>query len=161
MEHIDHLMFLMDDAFDPAFGEAWTRRQIEDALLIGNCHYLLIAPDGEVIMPSAAIPHDHAEIAGFALSRQGYDEEELLLFAVRPKYRRRGLGRRLLDAMFSQARRHGSKRMLLEMREGNPAGLLYVSCGFEAIGQRRDYYRTPDGNRLNGITFALELAPDF
>jgi len=160
MDDIDHLMSVMEDAFDPAFGEAWTRRQIEDALVIGNCHYLLIAPEGRIILPGAAEPHDCPEIAGFALSRQGYDEEELLLFAVRPKYRRLGYGRRMLDAVFSQARKHGSKRMLLEMREGNPAGLLYVSCGFEAIGERRDYYRTRDGNRLNGITFARELDAD-
>ena len=44
-DDIDRIMAVMAAAFDPAFGEAWNRRQLEDALLVGNCHYLLIASD--------------------------------------------------------------------------------------------------------------------
>ena len=46
-DDIDRIMAVMVAAFDPAFGEAWNRRQVEDALLLGNCHYLLIAENGE------------------------------------------------------------------------------------------------------------------
>ena len=38
LDDLDRLRAVMTAAFDPAFGEAWTRRQVEDALLIGNCH---------------------------------------------------------------------------------------------------------------------------
>ena len=36
----------MEAAFDPAYGEAWTRRQVGDALVLPNTHYLLCGPDG-------------------------------------------------------------------------------------------------------------------
>ena len=40
-------MAVMNAAFDPAFGEAWNRRQVEDALLLGQSHYALLAAHGE------------------------------------------------------------------------------------------------------------------
>ncbi|MDE8652596.1 GNAT family N-acetyltransferase [Novosphingobium album (ex Liu et al. 2023)] len=150
-DDIDRLMDVMHAAFDPAFGEAWTRRQIEDALLIGNCHYLLINPQGSPAEPGE-------ETAGFSLTRYGYEEEELLLFAVQPKYRRLGLGRIMLQTVFDRARERGAGRIILEMRKGNPAQYLYAACGFQPVGERRDYYRTPDGHRIDAITFAHDLA---
>jgi GNAT superfamily N-acetyltransferase len=86
-DDIDRLMAIMAVSFDPNFGEAWTRRQVEDALVIGNCHYHLIGPGKGDLAPG-----DPA--AGFFLSRAGFDEEELLLFAVDPAWRRQGIGRR-------------------------------------------------------------------
>jgi [ribosomal protein S18]-alanine N-acetyltransferase len=150
-DHVDHIMAVMAAAFDPAFGEAWNRRQVEDALLVGNCHYLLIAPDGTV--PKGDVP-----IAGFCLSRAGYQEEELLLFAVDPIHRRRGLGRQLLDYFAEAARTRGARQLLLEMRRGNPAESLYRSFGFSPIGERRNYYRLPNGDQFDAITFVREIA---
>jgi ribosomal-protein-alanine N-acetyltransferase len=51
----------------------------------------------------------------------------------------------------------GAKQLLLEMRRGNPAEALYRDFGFVPIGERRNYYRTPDGTRIDAITFALRL----
>lgn len=144
---IDKLMQVMDAAFDPQFGEAWNRRQIEDALMIGRCQYLLV--DGAGGRPA----HD-APAAGFWLSRTGFDEEELLLFAVAPQFRRKGLGRILLDELFRSASARGVSRIFLEMRANNPADSLYRNCGFLPVGRRKDYYRTSDGNRLDAITFS-------
>lgn len=97
---MDRLMAVMTGAFDPAFGEAWTRRQVEDALVIGNCHYLLVDDAGQAPAPGAAA-------CGFSLSRTGFGEEELLLFAVDPEHRRRGLGR---DHARSTVARRGRAR---------------------------------------------------
>ena len=149
-DDLDRLMTVMAVAFDPEFGEAWTRRQVEDALLIGNCQYALIGADGEE--PQPGIP-----AAGFFLSRAGFDEEELLLFAVDPAWRRRGLGRVLLKRLASDARNRGARRLLLEMRRGNPAEALYRDFGFHPIGERRNYYRTRNGQTIDAITFAHEL----
>jgi ribosomal-protein-alanine N-acetyltransferase len=152
-EDIDRIMAVMASAFDPAFGEAWTRRQVEDALLIGNCHYLLVAPGG-------GEPGTDGKTAGFCLSRAGFEEEELLLFAVAPPYRRGGLGWTMLERLAEQARGRGASRLLLEMRDGNPAESLYRRYGFEPIGRRPDYYRTPGGNRIDAVTFAKVLETD-
>lgn len=149
-DDLDRLMAVMVTAFDPAFGEAWTRRQVEDALLIGNCHYELICAAGHE-------PEPGEPAVGFFLSRTGFEEEELLLFAVDPAWRRRGLGLALLERLVEGARARGAHRLLLEMRRGNPAEALYLRFGFIPIGQRPNYYRGQDGQTIDAITFAHDI----
>lgn len=149
-DDVDSLMAIMAAAFEPYYGEAWTRRQIEDALIIGNCHYLLVNENGHAV-------GNRETAAGFALSRTGYEEEELLLFAVLPNCRRKGIGSTLLTQLCSAAKIRGARRLLLEMRQGNPAEALYRSFGFQSIGKRPDYYRMQDGSRCDAITFACDI----
>lgn len=152
-DDIDRIMAVMQAAFDPTYGEAWTRRQVEDAMVVGNCHYLLISSDGGKPLPGEPA-------AGFSLSRAGYLEEELLLFAVSPLFRRRGLGRRMLEHLARAARVRGAHRLLLEMRRGNPAETLYRGFGFAPVGVRPNYYRMANGERLDAITFAMPLVTE-
>lgn len=149
-DDLDRLMAVIQAAFDPAYGEAWTRRQVEDALLIGSSSYGLIDAAGNWPQPGTPV-------AGFFLARQGYEEEELLLIAVVPEHRRSGLAAALLNQFASKAALRGAKRLLLEMRRGNPAEPLYRNHGFVQIGERRNYYRTPGGEKLDAVTFARDL----
>ncbi|MFC3173838.1 GNAT family N-acetyltransferase [Novosphingobium bradum] len=142
----------MHTAFDPEYGEAWSRRQVEDALILGNCHYLLAGENGEAPPPDAPA----RDIAGFSLSRSGFGEEELLLFGVAPRFRRRGVGHRLLERFAAAAHGRGAHRLLLEMRRGNEAESLYLRHGFRPVGLRRNYYRTLSGPRIDAITFARD-----
>ena len=153
-DDVDRIMQVMQGAFDPEYREAWTRRQIEDALLIGNSHYLLAGPDGE--RPPAAFNPDYP-VAGFAMSRVTLDEEELLLFAVLPAFRRCGIGTRLLERCAENAKKRGITRILLEVRRGNTAEALYRSHGFAPIGVRPKYYTTLGGDRIDAITFERRL----
>jgi len=148
-DDIDRIMAVMTAAFDPAFGEAWNRRQLEDALVMGNCHYGLI---GE----AAEVPESGMAAAGFFLSRHGFEEEELLLFAVAPAFRRRGLASRLLERFIAEAAARGAGSLFLEMRADNPAEHLYRRHGFLPVGRRAGYYRTPTGARLDAVTFVRE-----
>ena len=152
-DDVDRIMAVMDCAFDPEFGEAWSRRQVEDSLVLGNCHYLLAGLDGHA--PQAGSPP--AETAGFAMTRSSPGEEELLLFAVQPQLRGRGIGDTLLWRFAQDARKRGAQRLLLEMRRGNPAESIYRRHGFLPVGVRKEYYRTISGPRLDAITFACEL----
>lgn len=149
-EDIDRIMLVMSAAFDPAFGEAWSRRQVEDALLIGNCHYFLV--NG-----SCRPAKSDEEAVAFSLTRTGSDEEELLLFAVNPKYRRRGIGLFIIENIVAAARSRGAKRLILEMRRDNPAESLYRKIGFRPIGMRPDYYRQTDGQCIDAITFECAI----
>ena len=150
LDEIDRIMAVMATAFDPAYGEAWNRRQIEDALLSGHCHVALIAQDG-------APPAGGEEAVGFALLRTLLDEEELLLFAIAPRWRQRGLGAMLLGRVIADARSRGMVRMMLEMRAGNSAESLYRRFSFIPVGKRAKYYRAPNGELLDAITFACNL----
>ncbi|MFN3469140.1 MAG: GNAT family N-acetyltransferase [Novosphingobium sp.] len=146
---IDWLMAVMEAAFPPEYGEAWSRRQVCDALIVGNCHYGFIAADG------TENPSETNPAAGFFMGRRIVDEEELLLFAIAPAYRRQGLGHALLARFIADAQGHGMKRIFLEMRRGNPAGFLYAAHGFREIGIRPAYYRTPGGQRIDAVSHEL------
>ncbi len=149
-DDVDRIMEVMAAAFDPEYGEAWNRVQVEGALLAGNCHAILLGADG-------ASPVDDEEAAGFTLSRTTLDEEELLLFAVSPEFRRRGLGAKMLELLFRDCRARGIVHIHLEMRRGNPAERLYRAHGFEPVGERPNYYRTSSGTRIDAISFRYSL----
>lgn len=144
---LDHIMAVMEVAFDPAYGEAWTRRQVTDALAMANTHCLLAGPGGEPFSGAGIV-------AGFALSRGAADEEELLLIAVRPDCRGRGVGAALLTRFIVEARQRGAQRLFLEMREGNVAEHLYRRRGFREVGRRRNYYSSGRNGQYDALTFS-------
>lgn len=153
IDDLDRIMAVMDAAFDPAFGEAWTRRQVSDALVLPNTHYLLAGPDGRPAQTDRPV-------AGFALSRGAVDEEELLLIAVDPRHRGHGIGGMLLERFIAAARARGVTRLFLEMRDGNRAETLYRRHGFARVGRRRHYYRRGSGSPIDAITFARVDLPN-
>lgn len=140
---IDAVMGVMGRAFDPAFGEAWSRAQCLGMLALADSWLLLACEDGRAV--------------GFALGRLIVDDVELLLLAVEPAARGEGVGRELIERMAAQARAKGAGRLLLEMRADNPAQRLYEAAGFIAIGKRKDYYRRPDGMLSDAVTLARPI----
>lgn len=140
---LDEVMETMHAAFDPCFGEAWTRGQCAGILVLSGVWLLLARVDGRA--------------AGFALARVVLDEAELLLLAVPPSERRAGVGRMVLDAVADEARARGAVQLHLEMREGNPAYHLYCGAGFREIGRRSRYYRGRDGRIFDAITLSCPL----
>ncbi|GAA5052371.1 hypothetical protein GCM10023208_13130 [Erythrobacter westpacificensis] len=147
---LDAIMAVMEGAFDPRFGEAWTRRQVADSLTLRNVFFTLIDPAG-------AQDVDPDRVTGFALTRQVLDEEEILLIAVLPQHRGKGVGKQLLQEVIDRARNRSVTRVFLEMRDGNPAEHLYRGFGFEKIGHRAGYYRGAVGGPLDAITFAKDI----
>ena len=145
IDDVDRIRAVMQAAFDPAYGEGWNRRQVSDALLLPHTHYLL-AFDGE--------PSEGAKAIGFVMSRSAADEEELLLIAVSPDHRGRGIGSDLIERFIKAAQARGKARLFLEMREGNPAESLYRRAGFEPVGRRKNYYRSGAQGPLDAITYA-------
>ena len=148
-DDLDRIMAVLLAAFDPAYGEAWTRRQVGDALVLPHAHYLLAGIDGEA-------PGPDEPAIGFVLSRGAAGEEELLLIAVDPGYRGKGIGRKLMERFVAAATARGMDRLFLEMRDGNPADKLYRAMGFAPVGRRRQYYRAARNGPLDAITYARE-----
>ncbi len=147
---LNQIMAIMDSAFDPHWREAWTRQQVASSLILPNTHVITVDADGNLTTQGA-------EAAGFVLARRAAGEEELLLVAVEPSKRRRGLGLKLLKLFIENAKQHGSEKIFLEMRDANPAEALYRRCGFTPIGRRKSYYRTLDGSPVDAITFARDV----
>jgi ribosomal-protein-alanine N-acetyltransferase len=139
---LEAVMEVMEDGFDPAFGEAWTAPQCSGLLPMPGV-WLTLARDGN-------------EIAGFALSRIIADEAELLLLTVKQARQRQGVGQQLLDSFMRTATKRGATRLHLEVRDGNRAINLYKSAGFMEIGRRRRYYSGKDGQVYDALTLARE-----
>jgi ribosomal-protein-alanine N-acetyltransferase len=134
------VMDVMDDSFDPIFGEAWTAPQCAGLLPMPGVWLSLATEEGAVI--------------GFALSRVVAGEAELLLLAVTRSAQGRGVGRLLLDRFTLDAGTRGAGRLHLEVREGNHAVKLYTSAGFTEVGRRRNYYSGRDGQLYDALTLA-------
>lgn len=146
---LDAAMAVMEASFDPHWREAWSRAQLRDSLDMPSTFLLLADQGGQPVTTGRA--------AGFVLSRQALDEEELLLLAVHPEERGRGLGTALVGRYIAAAAGRGVKRIFLEMRANNPAQSLYRRCRFTPIGVRPGYYRTAGGQAIDAITFARRV----
>ena len=140
---IDLIEALMAQAFDPRFGEAWTRSQCLGVLALPGVRVLLAFLDDEP--------------AGFALTRAVVDEIELLLLATIPAQRRRGVAATLLRALLAEAQSEGLVKMHLEVRAGNEAARLYTASGFAKVGERRGYYRGRTGQLHDAHTYSRTL----
>ena len=151
-DDLDRIMAVMDAAFDPMWGEAWTRRQVSDSLVFAHTHYRLADQDGDDPAVTDAPP------SGFTLVRAAPGEEELLLVGVTPEARGRGLGERLIRNAIEDARTRHAERLFLEARHNNPAIGLYERIGFSAVGRRKEYYRSASGEKIDAITFAYAIS---
>jgi len=132
------VMTVMEDSFDPCFGEAWTMAQCAGLLPMPGV-WLTLARENEVVL-------------GFTLARLVADEAELLLLAVKSTEQGRGIGRILLEHFEDDAVARGAAQLHLEVREGNHALSLYEQAGFGLVGRRRDYYNGQKGDRYDALT---------
>jgi ribosomal-protein-alanine N-acetyltransferase len=83
-------------------------------------------------------------LAGYIVARMGADELHINNVAIREKYRRRGIGRDLLQRILEEGKRSGVACAFLELRAANTAALaLYDRCGFRITSRRKNYYSEP------------------
>jgi ribosomal-protein-alanine N-acetyltransferase len=82
------------------------------------------------------------QVIGFGIMRYGDDEGHLDLLGVREDWRRRGLGRRLVDWLEKPALLGGLAAILLEVRAGNlGAQAFYERLGYRRLENIRGYYQ--------------------
>lgn len=132
-------MGVMNVAFNPLYGEAWTTEQTRSMLDLPGT-FLVAGRLGDAMV-------------GFGLVRSIAGEAELLLLGVDPSARRKGFGRRILQQCIDVAAKSGADMMYLEVREGNEAVALYLGSQFEQYSCRRDYYVGRDGQRRSALSF--------
>lgn len=136
-------MSVMTAAFDPRYGEAWTASQLAGFMSLPGVTLSLAQLDQATL--------------GFALSRHVFDEAELLLIAVDPKWRSRGVGGALLKNCVIKARKSNVMSLHLEVRDNNQAAHFYQKAGFEQIHRRPAYYKGRDGTFYDALSFRLSI----
>jgi len=128
-----------------AFTDPWPRKAFEELLAQPHVRALAIGGEG-------------GRLEGYALFSLVAGEGEILNLAVDPSERRRGHGRRLLEAVLDRMRAAGTTTVFLEVRQSNQAAIgLYETAGFRSLSVRRAYYRHPTEH---AVTMSLQLVPD-
>jgi ribosomal-protein-alanine N-acetyltransferase len=127
--HVDEVLGIEDDLFGP---EKWSAAMFWNEL--AQRHFYLVARDGD-------------RVVGYAgLAVVGPKEAWVQNIAVRRDAQRRGIGRRLLEALLEQA---GKRKVLLEVAVDNAAAQrLYATYDFEPVGVRRGYYQPSNTDAL-------------
>lgn len=134
---------IMRRAFDPKYGEAWTRGQCLGIMAMPEVWLTLASIDGVTV--------------GFAITRAMGEEAELLLLATDPRVRRNGVGGALLRSVLNDVRERTVKSLFLEVRADNDAIELYRLLGFTKVGERRGYYRGQGGQLYDACTFRCQI----
>lgn len=139
-DNIDGVMRIMTDAFDPAFGEAWTRNQLLSAITVSNTRLLLALAEDDIV--------------GFALTRTIIDETELLMIGVHRKSQRKAIASQLLIEIINFEIADRRSRIFLEVRSNNHAKQFYEKIGFLEVGCRKNYYRGANNEQFDAVTMA-------
>ena len=109
----------------------WTARNFSDCIEKG--YYSMVLEHNE-------------RLVGFAIMAISSEESHLLNIGVNKDFRGSGFGEQILKKMIIAAEVMGSKKIILEVRVSNKiAYRLYEKLGFHEIGERKKYYRLPEG----------------
>ena len=116
----------------------WTEDQYRQAFRRGAATRLVLISEDEETSP-----------VGFLVAQHLAPEWELENIVVAPTARRKGLGKRLLEAFLTAAKKINSTAVFLEVRESNaPARTLYEKTGFQQTGRRKSYYTNPSEDAI-------------
>ena len=128
-EHLDRVL----EIEKASFSDPWSKTAFEDLLENENFVFTLCF-DGD-------------ELAGYVIGMAVPPEGEVANIAVSPEYRRRNIGKALLDNYISSEK--DCEIFFLEVRESNiPARSLYEKYGFRTLGVRKNYYKNPRENAI-------------
>lgn len=84
-------------------------------------------------------------LVGYVVFWVVYGEAQILNIVVHPNYKKRGLGRKLLDFAIGKMKSENAYNIFLEVRDSNKVARgLYERSGFTEIGVRRNYYGDED-----------------
>jgi ribosomal-protein-alanine N-acetyltransferase len=117
----------------------WTRARVVESIRAANVN-VLVACDGNTL-------------AGFGIMRYRDDDAHLDLLGVSPSYRRKGVGRSLVEWLEECARVGGIFKIDLEVRSGNKgAQLFYERLGYRSLSLLPGYY--------DGTEAAVQMSRD-
>ncbi|CAM1642767.1 GNAT domain [Bartonella apihabitans] len=127
---------ILHDIHKQSFYHAWDETVFASFLADPQISGFIVSPEGKP-----------GKVLGFVLCRLVIDEAEIITIAVHPRFRQKGLGKKLLDAVFRYLYHQRAKVLFLEVDENNSAALaLYKGFGFYEVGRRPGYYKTDKGH---------------
>ena len=102
---------------------------------------------------------DSGEAVGMVVLRVQFEQADIITIAVRPAFRRQGIGRALVSQSLDMAKELGANTLFLDVEDGNDAALaLYRALGLTVISRRKLYYRQKDGSYTDALVMTGKLA---
>lgn len=113
--------------------------------------YFSVPWSGHVLKQSLEKPEylffvasEKGEAVGYGGMLKVLEEGDILNIVVDERFRGRGIGRKLTQALLEEGKRQGMQAFTLEVRVSNtPAIRLYESLGFVSEGIRKRFYERP------------------
>jgi ribosomal-protein-alanine N-acetyltransferase len=131
LEDIDEMLKIEKKSFH----SHWSRQTFIDEFSADNGHYVAIKDGGRIL--------------GYSGFRYVLDEGHITTLAVSPKFRKKGIGTKLIAQLIEDAKVKGLKKLYLEVRQSNVAAQkIYKKFGFKVLDRRREYYQHPGEDAL-------------
>jgi ribosomal-protein-alanine N-acetyltransferase len=120
----------------------WTKEILRDCILYKYDSFVVVLNDN---------------LIGYIISKITYPETHILNLTVKKNFRKKGIGKALIELIISDARLRNSENIILEVRANNTdAQSLYKKLNFEVIGTRKDYYESKN-DREDAYVLNLNL----
>jgi ribosomal-protein-alanine N-acetyltransferase len=119
---------LSRDAIESGLRWSWTPPRVARSIGESASNVIVVRQDDNLV--------------GFAIMEYGEEEAHVVLLAVHPAHRRKGVGSALLSWLEATTRVAGMNLIRLEARTQNSEAIaFYRRHGFEELGLRRGYYQ--------------------
>lgn len=112
------------------FSSPWSESALLEETQNENAHFLVCKKGNRV--------------AGYIGCIFACDEGSITNVAVFPEFRKTGVASALITELCKHAQDNGVSTLFLEVRKSNFAAIsLYEKCGFERVGERKNFYTAP------------------
>jgi ribosomal-protein-alanine acetyltransferase len=143
---ISHIMSLERES---ATAGHWTEKQYRQAFRSESTARIVLVSEAALPRASGLKSGAGSSILGFLVAQHLAPEWELENLVVAPRARRKGLAKRLLNALLAAAKKTNSAAVFLEVRDSNAgARSLYEKAGFKQVGRRYSYYTSPSEDAI-------------
>ena len=112
------------------FSKPWSEKAIKTEIN-NDLSYFVVAKVGN-------------EVVGYGGMYSVMGEGYIYNIAVKRKYRKFGIGTNIVNELVNYSKNKNLKFLSLEVRKSNaPTINLYSNCGFEYVGNRKNFYTDP------------------
>lgn len=126
MAHIEEIARLEKECFSSPWSEDGLKSELDN-----NFARFFVAFSG-------------GKISGYIGSHNVLGEVYITNVAVFPEFRRNGVGKALVEFLVDEMKSENAEFVTLEVRKSNLSAItLYEKCGFEKVGERKDFYEKP------------------
>lgn len=124
--HIEEIARLENECFSSPWSEAGLKSELDNSF----ARFFVAFSGGKIV--------------GYIGSHNVLGEVYITNVAVFPEIRRKGVGKALVELLVDEMKSENAEFVTLEVRKSNLNAIsLYEKCGFQKVGERKNFYEKP------------------